>query len=58
MEEDERANYAYFRRLFRTKPLVDVDLDGRRVLLRVHFRLIKSEDAQEIKVEHEESIMR
>ena len=45
MKDNERANYKYFTKLFRTKPLMDVDLDGRRVMLRVHFRLIKNENA-------------
>ena len=45
MQDNERANYKYFKKLFRTKPLIDVDLDGRRVMLRVHFRLIKNSNA-------------
>eukprot|EP00828_Plagiopyla_frontata_P044136 TRINITY_DN7116_c0_g1_i3.p1 TRINITY_DN7116_c0_g1~~TRINITY_DN7116_c0_g1_i3.p1 ORF type:complete len:675 (-),score=134.95 TRINITY_DN7116_c0_g1_i3:47-2071(-) len=57
MQDNERANYKYFKKLFRTKPLIDVDLDGRRVMLRVHFRLIKNSNAQEIKLQHEENII-
>lgn len=45
MSDDTRINHKYFRKLFRMKPLVDIDLDGRRVMLRIHFRLQKSANA-------------
>ncbi|KAL4481803.1 hypothetical protein ABPG74_007892 [Tetrahymena malaccensis] len=47
----------YFEHLIRKKPIKDLDIDGKRILLRVHLKLSSSSDALEKKAQHEQRII-
>lgn len=43
----------YFEQLLRKKPVKDLDIDGKRIMLRVHLRLSKAPGTLDKKLAHE-----
>ncbi len=51
-----RLDYSYFDSLLRKKTISDIDVEGRRVTIRVHLKLVHGAD--KLKKEFEETIMK
>jgi hypothetical protein len=58
LQNKKKPELSYFEHLIQKKPLKDMDIEGKRVLLKINLKVASTPEAQAKKLEHEQNIIK